>query len=91
MKQKFRRFTFVHVCKEMPEHMSHFESDFDAIIKGTSSQLDGGKDIEQYSVYRLKNNKIINEIAWYYESQLRALKKQNRLKAEELVEKYNLR
>lgn len=91
MKQKFRRFTKVHVCKKMPSYMSHFESDFDAIVEGTYSQLYGGTDIKSYSLYQLSNDgkKIVNNISWYEENQLTELPDQNRKPAEELIEKYN--
>ena len=91
MKQKFRKFTYVHVCKEIPDSMSGFDSDFDAIIEGSYSQLCGGDDIESYMLYKLENGKIVNNLGLYEEDQLIALKAQNRDKAEELVEEYNLR
>ena len=93
MKQKFGKLTFVHVCKEMPEVMSHFDSDFDAIVDGTYSQLFGGKDIDSYSLYKLNGNgkKIIDNISWYHEHQLSALEKQDEKLAEELIETYQQR
>ena len=93
MKQKFGKLTFVHVCKEMPEFMSHFESDFDAIVDGTYSQLYGGKDIDSYSLYKLSENgkEIVNHISWYHERQLTALEKQDKELAEELIETYRFR
>ena len=89
MKQKFSKFSFVHVCKKMPKEMSHFESDFDAIVEGTYSQLYGGKDINSYSLYMLEKGKIIDNIAWYYEKQLTLLSEQNKDKAEQMIEDYN--
>lgn len=91
MKQKFRKFSFVHVGAEMPDHMSHFESDFDAIIEGTYSQLFGGTDIDNYSLYRLRDGRIVYTLSWYEENQLVLLPEQDSEKAEEMVEKYNLR
>lgn len=93
MKQKFRKLTFVHICKEMPSHMSCFESDFDAIVNGTYSQLYGGKDIDSYSLFVLRGDgkKIIDKISWYKECQLTALEKQDSKLAEELIEKYHMR
>lgn len=90
MKQKFRKLTFVHVSKEMPKCMAHFASDFDAIIDGTYSQLYGGSDIKQYSIFKIKDGKVVNSISWYYESQLTALDSQDREKAEDMIEEYNL-
>lgn len=91
MKQKFRKLSFVHVCKDMPKQMSHFDSDFDAIIEGTYSQLYGGTDIDSYSIYMIKDGKVVNCIAWYKENQLTLLKKQDRKKAEEMIEEFNFR
>ncbi len=91
MKQKFRKLTFVHVQKEMPPSMQHFESDFDAIVEGTYSQLYGGTNVDSYSLYQLEKGKIVNKISWYYENQLTALEKQNNLKAETLIEAYNFK
>jgi hypothetical protein len=93
MKQKFAQLTMVHVCKDMPSYMSHFYSDFDGIVRGTYSQIYGGKNIKNYSIYMLdkKQKKIVNCICWYYEHQLTKLKKQNKKKCEELIESYNFR
>lgn len=93
MKQKFRMFTKVEVCKEMPKNMSHFPSNFKAIIGGSYSQLHGGTDIKSYSLYVLNKNekRIINRIGWYNESQLTEMPDQNREKCEEMIEWYNLR
>jgi len=76
----------------MPDCMSHFDSDFDAIVEGTYSQLYGGNDIKQYSLYKLSadGKKIVNNISWYYESQLTELPDQNRELMEEMVELYNM-
>lgn len=89
MKQKFGRLTFVHVCKEMPTDMSHFDSDFDAIVEGTYSQLYNDKDIDSYALYQIKDGKIWNRISWYKEDQLTALPDQDPVKAEEMIETYN--
>jgi hypothetical protein len=89
MKQKFSRLSFIHICKEMPSFMMHYESDFDGIIDGSHSQLHGGKDIHEYAVYQIKEGKIVNRIAWYNESQITLLDKQDRAKAEEMIEEYN--
>jgi hypothetical protein len=90
MKQKFRQLTFVKVDDKMPEHMSHFDKGFIGIVEATYSQLYGGNDITSYSLYKVEDNKIINNISWYDESQLTELPKQDRLKAEEMIEAYNL-
>ena len=90
MKQKFRKLSFVRVCDEMPTGMKHFESGFDAIVDGTYSQICGGDDINSYSLYQLKNGEVVNCISWYRENQLTALEENDRDKAEELIEAYNL-
>ena len=90
MKQKFGKLTFVHVCKDMPVHMKHFESDFDAIVCGTYSQIYGGNDINSYSLYVIENGKVVNSISWYKEYQIIALEDHNYKNAEEMIEEYNL-
>jgi hypothetical protein len=88
-KQKFRAFSFVHVQKEMPKHMSHFESGFDAIVEYTYRQQYGYGDYKSYSVYVLKDGKIVNTIAWYDESQLTQInEKYSHVKATDLIEAY---
>ena len=91
MRQKFGKLKFVRVCKEIPNHMRYFESDFDAIINGTHSQIYGGDDINSYSVYVIDGGKIINTISWYKEDQLALLDDQDAEKAEQMIEDYNFR
>lgn len=88
MRQKFRRLTFVKVCKELPAFMWHFHSDFIGIVRGTYSQMYGGTDIGSYSLYVVDGDKVVNNISWYYESQLTELENQDREKAEEMIEEY---
>ena len=92
MKQKFRKLSFVHVKvdKVKTPEMSHFDSGFDAIIEGSYSQLYGGRNTSAYSVYKLKDGKIVNKIAWFEEEQLSLLPKQNKDLAENMIEEYNL-
>ena len=90
MKQKFRKLSFVRVCDVMPPEMPHFESGFDAIVEGTYSQLYGGSDVESYSLYQIKKGKVVDCIAWYREDQLALLPVQDRDKAEEMIEEFNL-
>ena len=91
MKQKFIKLTFVKVDDEMPEMMSHFDKGFIGIVDGTYSQLYGGNDINSYGLYKVEDGKIVNRISWYYESQLTELEEQDRGKAEDMIEAYNLR
>ena len=88
-RQKFRRLSFVHVQREMPSSMAHFDSDFDAIVEGTYSQLYGGRNIDSYSLYRLEGNKIVDNLSWYHEDQLTLLPEQDAEKAERMIEEYN--
>lgn len=90
MKQKFRKLTLVHVNRESPLSTYHLPSEFDAIVNGTYSQLYGGKNITSYSLYKLRNGKIVDYLAWFHENQLTELPNQDREKAEELIEEYNL-
>ena len=87
MKPKFRMFSFVRVTREMPPHMSHFHSAFDAIVKGTYSQLYGGDNNKQYSLYIVENGKVVGNVSWYYEDQLTLLS-ENVLDAVDMVETY---
>lgn len=91
MKQKFRQLSSVHVCKDMPQSMSHFPSDFDAIVAGTYSQLCSGDNIDSYQVYRVENGKVVTSIAWYRESQLTQIEGPDSDTAEEMIEDYNMR
>jgi hypothetical protein len=91
VKQKFKKLSFVRVCDVMPRYMSHFESGFDAIVKGTCSQLHGDTDIDNYSLYKIVNDKIVDCMAWYEENQLTLIDDNNRDKAEEMIEAYNFR
>ncbi len=91
MKQKFRKLSFVHVGNNMPSEMSHFDKDFDAIVDGTFSQIHGGRDIDSYAVFKIKDGKIINWIAWYKEDQLSLLPEQDIYKAEDMIEEYHFR
>ena len=91
MKQKFRKLTFVKVDEEMPETMSHFDKGFVGIVEGTYSQIFGGRNIGSYALYKVEGDKIVNRISWYYEHQLTELKEQDRCKAEDMIEVYNLR
>lgn len=75
--QKFPRGTWVHVQKEMPACMRHFESDFDGIVEYSYSQKFGhgwppedGRE-HKYSLIVLDaNGQPSNAISWYGESLL---------------------
>lgn len=91
MKQKFGKNTFVKISDEMPSYMKHFESGINAIVAGTYSQLHGGKKIDSYSLYLVRDSKVVNQCAWYEENQLTELPFQDANKAEEMIEDYNFR
>ena len=88
MKQKFPAYSFVHVCKNMPDYMKHFDSNFKGIVVGTYSQLFGGKNIKDYAIYKIDKGMIVQEIAWYEEDQLSLLGKQDYISAQEMAEQY---
>lgn len=90
MKQKFGMLKFVRVCRDMPLSMKHFESDFDAIVEGTHSQIYGGYDIKSYSLYKVVKGVVVDSISWYKESQLTLLGEQDMEKAEQMIEDYRL-
>lgn len=90
MKQKFGKLKFVHVTKDMPPYMAHFDSDFDAIVEGTYSQIYGGKDTQSYCLHKINNNKVVKTISWYKEDQLEFTPMQDMEKAEQMIEDYHL-
>jgi len=89
VRQKFSKLSFVHVTENLPHQMSHFPSGFDAIIDGTYSQLCGGNNIDDYCIYQIESDNIVNHIAWYHEDQLTLLPNQDKEKAEQMIEDYN--
>lgn len=74
-KQKFQIGQKVRVCKEMPRHMSHFHSDFEATVLGTYAQLyrkghcDEARHYREYSLY----SEEFGSLSWYDEDQLTAI------------------
>lgn len=91
MKQKFSALSFVRVKKSKDPTRLHFEGNFLAIVEGTYSQLYGGRNIFDYSLYVLDDGKIVNTVAWYPEKDLVLLARQSRKRAEAMVEKWNFR
>ena len=90
MRQKFPKFSFVQVDKTMPSSMMNFESDFDAIVDGTYSQIYGGDNITSYALFKVEDGNIVNRLSWYDEDQLTLLPEQDRDKAEQMLEEYML-
>jgi len=69
--QKFPRGTRVLVAETMPDMMSHFPTDFQAIVDYTYAQKYWGDDIDSYSLIMLdEKGEPYNSIAWYQENQL---------------------
>ena len=85
MKQKFRKLTSVRVKGSLSNN-----TECDGIINGTYSQIFGGDDIDSYSVYIVEKDKVVDCISWIEESQLTEVPNQDREKAEEMIEVFNL-
>ena len=90
MKQKFPTMSFVKVSDEMSMCMSHFPKDFIGIVHGSFSQLYGGSKTDEYILWKIENGRVVDRLAWYPESVLTLCEEQDRIKAEEMVEEYNL-
>ena len=82
--RKFKMLDKVHVCKDMPQSMSHFDSDFDAIIAG-----DSHASLHKYSLYQIKNNKIVDAKGWYREEQL-TLIESNKEENHKMITEYRI-
>ena len=91
MRQKFGKLSFVKVCDEMPPHMQHFQSGFEGVVAGTYSQIYRGTNIDDYSLYVIKDGCIVNRSSWYEVDQLTLMDNQDRDKAEQMIEDYNFR
>ena len=74
-KQKFQYGDLVHITKDMPSWMTHFENNQDAIILGSYSDIYseevGEDDDKKYSVF-IKDK---GEHSWYREEVLTLIKK----------------
>ena len=71
MKQKFKRGSRVRIRDKMPDYMSHFDCDCEAIVVYTYAQAYGGDDIDSYSLLLLKEDgEPYNLVCWYEEYQL---------------------
>ena len=64
--QKFEKGDLVRVAKDLGEHMSHFDSDCDAIVIGSYADRYGGSDCKSYTLYLYG----IGECSWYNGQQL---------------------
>ena len=90
-KQKFSKYQFIHICKNMPLHMSHFKSDFYGIIGYSYAEKYWGDDYKSYMIYQIENGKVVNGMAWYQESQISLLEKQNKKLAEKMIKEFKER
>lgn len=70
--------------------MSHFDSGFTGIVRGTYHQLYGGGDRKSYSIYMLnkKETEIINCISWYDKDDLTLVKGWDRNIGRDMAEEY---
>jgi hypothetical protein len=89
-KQKFPRGAKVKVnVSKKKTWMSHFTTGFTGIVEGTYSQLYGGNDVKQYSVFVLDDKGVIvNCIAWYDEDDLTLVKGWDRKRGVDMIEQY---
>lgn len=70
-KQEFKRGSRVHICKNMPREMDHFESDLDAIVDHTYAQQFGGNNVDSYALLLIDSEDgRLSFAAWYKEDQL---------------------
>ena len=65
-KQKYNKGDYVHIVKDLGPHMSHFESDCEAIVMHTYDEAFGDGDIDSYCLY-IKGH---GRVSWYYENQI---------------------
>jgi hypothetical protein len=87
-KQKFRRYQFVFVDKYKDGKRS-INGDFTGIISGSYSDQYGGKGVDTYTIYKLKDDKVVDCCSWYDDWQLTLLLVQDAEHAAELIERYN--
>lgn len=73
----------------MPAHMAHFDKGFDAIVEHTYSQAFGGNDVDSYSLYKINNGKIVDNLSWYEEHQLTPLGDHEYPDPEDMIESYH--
>lgn len=67
------------------------DTDIEAIVKGTYSQIYGGDDIKNYSLYVLKDGKISDNVSWFSERQLSLNGEYDPIKAQDMIEEYELK
>lgn len=47
--------------------------------------------IFQYEIYEIKDNQVVDDCAWYDENDLTALDKQDRDKAEDMIQEFEMK
>ena len=67
MKQQFFLGDLVHITKDLPKSMSHFECDQPAIVLYSYAEKFGGDDVENFSVFLIESQ---NEVCWYHPENL---------------------
>ena len=83
-RQKFLVGQRVHVSKDMPIYMDHFEKDFDGIVDHYNNK--------EYSIAVIEDEKVVNSISWYEENQLTSVEEvtlENIVKGLQMIEDYN--
>ncbi len=91
-RQKFRRLTFVKVTRG--ERYKQFGKD--AIVHGSYAQLNDDQEddivssapTELYMIYVIEDGVVVEEVGWYGERDLTALKTQDKEKAEKMINQY---
>lgn len=86
MPPKYKIFDCVHVDKTLPYFMSHFDNDFNAIIREWAVFPSG----YYYMLCKLNNGEVVDELAWYPETKLTNISLYNKDEAQRLVEIYEL-
>jgi hypothetical protein len=67
MKQQFFFGDLVHITKDLPQSMRHFECDQPAIVLYSYAEQFGGNDVENFSVFLIESQ---DEVSWYHPENL---------------------
>jgi len=67
VEQKFDKYDYVRIAKDLGSSMSHFTADEDAIVIASYHDLYGGSDDNHHYCIYIKGH---GETSWYYEHQL---------------------
>lgn len=93
MKQKFRMLTFVNFDRsKLTKNWDRIISEtMTGIVMTSCSQLCGGSNVGDFIIYLIENDNVVNKVGWIPEEALLELEVQDRDKAEEMIELYNLK